>query len=183
MSTRGAYELADGTLVRTQGQVPKGQPIKKVAIPVGHQELIDYINGIITRSAASPGTPPASGETQVEERPSPPVTPPPAPRLNEDAAKERLAQVLRGMQTEHIEKHILESKGAQFGRYFVAALERFGGLGVEGWRQVHAFLRLHHSQIGVYDRGLHQLALLQIEAMNTPPEQRGKIAPTEKASS
>ena len=53
MSSRGLYRLDDGTFVRTQSEIPKGQTPNKVEVPIGSQELCDYLNAIILNERAN----------------------------------------------------------------------------------------------------------------------------------
>lgn len=93
MSTRGAYELEDGLLVRTQGEVPKGQPVKKIGIPVAHQELIDFINGVIMRERSQAVAP---IDSHIERKPfdapfDEPTEPAPPPPSRDEKIVDRQA--------------------------------------------------------------------------------------------
>jgi hypothetical protein len=74
MSKRGLYQLDDGTYVRTQGEIPKGQKPRKVEVPIGSQELCDYLNELILNISGS-----GSPESAQEEEVSVPCPQPPAP--------------------------------------------------------------------------------------------------------
>lgn len=173
-ATRGLYQIADGTFVRTQAEIPKGQPTEKVEVPVGSQELCDFLNTLIAyeRSQAKM-TPtdllvghPDEPETQPEAAPPPP--PPAAPDTEAVASQKRqLAQALRGMEVEAIEERILDMKGPAFGRIMAASVERMGALGKDGWQALRGHLDLFTMPTN-YDRGLLALSLGQIERLDEP---------------
>lgn len=85
MSERGAYQLPDGFLVRTQGEIPKGVTAPKVMIPVDSQGLVDHINGIIRRERENAA--PAPVEADAPE--------PVAPAAEIDTSNMRPAQMDR----------------------------------------------------------------------------------------
>lgn len=161
--TRGLYRLTDGSFVRTQAEIPKGEPINKVEVPVGSQELCDYLNDLLRETA---GEDPRPVEVQPEAI-SPPTPPPPA-ATNTDAVasqKRQLAQALKGMEVEAIEERILDMKGPAFGRVMAASVERLGALGRDGWQALRGHLEAFTMPTN-YDRGLNILALGQIERLN-----------------
>lgn len=59
MSSRNLYRLDDGSFVRTQGEIPKGQPIKKVEVPIDSQGLCDFLNQLRAEQVQPPVPAPA----------------------------------------------------------------------------------------------------------------------------
>lgn len=168
--TRGLYQLTDGTFVRTQAEIPKGEPTNKVEVPVGSQELCDYLNELIARERSnSPQLDVPNVEPQPAAAPPPPLPETPAAPKTEDhaAMRRKLATELRGMEVEAIEERILDMKGPAFGRVMAASVERLGALGKEGWQSLRGHFELFSMPTN-YDRGLHLLALAQIDRMDEP---------------
>jgi hypothetical protein len=170
MSIRGLYQIADGTFVRTQGEIPKGQPVNKVEVPIDSKGLCDYLNRLIYIERGpftAPMPTPVVAEPQEDVRepvPSAPVAPVP----DAAALRRKLAQEIKGMEVEAIEERILDMKAAPLGRIMAASVERFGALGKDAWDSLRGFLDLHSAAANNYDRGLHLLSLHQIERMSEP---------------
>ena len=176
MSTRGLYHLKDGTFVRTQGEIPKGQPVNKIEVPVDSKGLCEYLNALIAAEREKSGVALDraldAAESLAEKVIAPAPPPPPVEPTGDHAAMRRkLALELRGMEVEAIEERILEMKAPALGRVLAAGVERFGYLGKDAWDSLHGFLKLHSAVASNYDRGLHMLSLHQIERLNEPKAQ------------
>ena len=82
MATRTYYKHPDGHLVRTQAALPKGEPIKKVAIPMDTEGMLAFLNGLINKLSSSPPSvspPEESAETDESQPEACSPVPPAAP--------------------------------------------------------------------------------------------------------
>lgn len=170
MSTRGLYQISDGTFVRTQGEIPKGEPISKVEIPVDSKGLCDWVNNLIAVERSGNVQPVPI--IQVQEAPLEDLVPGPViavePTPDHAAMRRKLVQEMRGMEVEAIEERILSMKAPALGRIMAACVERFGFLGADAWQSLRGFINLHARGANLYDRGLHMLAMHQIERLSEP---------------
>lgn len=173
MSFRGLYQLTDGTFVRTQGEIPKGEPLLKIEVPVDSKGLCGYLNTLIATERGNRVmseqlalVDEVREEIIAEEKA--PIPPPAEPKSDHAEMRRKLALELRGMEIEAIEESILKMKAPDLGRTMAACVERFGQVGREAWQSLRGFLSLHSAAANNYDRGLLMLSLHQIERLSEP---------------
>lgn len=78
-ATRGLYFVeSTGRYVRTQSQIPKGDPVEKVEVPVGSQELCDFLNNLLDGNCHD-DTIVDDGEEPITVKQEAPPPPTPAP--------------------------------------------------------------------------------------------------------
>lgn len=165
---------------------------ESIDVPTDKAGLQAFVQGLFTELDTTEACPPLDSHveqvpfnapfeepTQVSD--APPPTPKPTQPSNE-GLRLTVTERIKRMEVEEIVEKILESKGPHFARYLLAGVERLGFLGKAGWDHVHAFLKLHEKAPNMVDRGLTMLVLMQLEALNAPTPQRGKIAPVKEAA-
>jgi hypothetical protein len=167
------FYMAAGRLAGTQAEAKERDPkFVQHDVPTDKDGLMEYVNGLLDKIASLRNAQP------IEEAPRPPVVQPaaapppppaaPAPSTDHAAMRRKLAQELRGMETEAIEERILSLKGNEFARVFCAGVERFGNLGKDAFQNVRGFLEMTPAMHPAYLDGLRMLSLMQIEALGEP---------------
>ena len=198
MSERGAYELPDGTLVRTQGEIPKGVSASKVMIPVDSQGLIDHINSIIRRERAqvATATPPSAPEKSAEQLEEEAAVAARRPQMS-DEQRERFEALARRMgwsppgakapapvaapppppvETDAVEQ-IMNAEGKPLLRMVEAAIGRFGEVaGVHGWAAFTKDVYSWTPSARAIEQGMGMLTLAAFSKMGMV------AAPTEPVS-